>query len=123
MDFFQKYVTESKNKMKSNEFCDVALVSEDGAQAKAHKVILASISTFFREILKDNMHFHPLNFMRGVKGNIMISLVDFIYCGETSLEYDNVEDFLKLITEINMYPAQDDETIKIINSQKTDAKK
>ena len=123
MDFFQKYVTESQNKMKSIEFCDFTLVSDDGEQAKAHKVILASSSTFFREIFKNKMHSHPFIFMRGTKGNIQISLVDFIYCGETSFESDNVEDVIKLITELNMNPTPDDKTIKILNSQKKDANK
>ena len=61
--------------------------------------------------------------MRGDKGNILISLIDFIYCGECSLESENVEDFIKLITELNMYPAQEDKTIKIINSQDSIANK
>ena len=72
------------------------------------------------------MHSHPLIFMRGVKANILSSLIDFIYCGETSLESDDVQDFLKLITELNMYPAQEDKTqenktIKIINSSEPDS--
>ena len=104
VDLFQKYVTDSQDKMKGNEFCDGTLVSKDGEQLKAHKMIMASASTFFSEVLKNYMHAHPLIFMRGVKGNVLRSLIDFIYCEETNL------DFMKLIAEVILNPAQKDKT-------------
>ena len=53
VDFFQKYAADSQNKMKGDEFCDVTLISENIKQIKAHKVILALASTFFKEMLKN----------------------------------------------------------------------
>ena len=35
------------------EFSDVTLACEDGTQIEAHKVILATLSPFFMEILKN----------------------------------------------------------------------
>ena len=43
-----------------NDFADVTLACEDGQQIEAHKVILASSSPFFQNLLKKNKHPHPL---------------------------------------------------------------
>ena len=34
--------------------------------------------------------------MRGVKGTVLQSMLDFIYCGETQLEKEDIESFMKL---------------------------
>ena len=60
-----------------DEFADVTLVSEDGTQIETHKVILVSSSPFFTEILKKNKHPHPLIYMRGIKSDELVSIVDF----------------------------------------------
>ena len=43
-----------------NDFTDVTLVSSDGKQFEAHKVVLVSTSPFFKELFKKNKHPHPL---------------------------------------------------------------
>ena len=43
------------------DFLDVTLVSEDGKQIEAHKVILAISSPFFQNLLKRNKHPHPIH--------------------------------------------------------------
>ena len=49
-----------------NEFTDVTLVSHDDEQIKAHKVILCSASAFFRRIIVNNPHQHPLIYLKNV---------------------------------------------------------
>ena len=44
------------------DFTDVTLACEDGMQVKAHKVVLASSSPFFQNILRKNKHIHPLHY-------------------------------------------------------------
>ena len=53
----------------TTDFADVTLACEDGKQVEAHKVILASSSPFFQNLLKRNKHPHPLMYMRGVKSD------------------------------------------------------
>ena len=65
------------------EFTDVTLACEDGQQVEAHKVVLIASSPFFLNLLKKNKHPHPLVFMRGVKYDDLVSMVDFLY----SLEF------------------------------------
>ena len=64
------------------EFTDVTLACEDGQQVEAHKVVLIASSPFFLNILKRNKHIHPLIYMRGVKSENIIAMVDFFYHGE-----------------------------------------
>ena len=45
------------------EFSDVTLVSDNGKQVETHKIILASSSPFFANLLKRNKHPHPLIYM------------------------------------------------------------
>ena len=84
------------------EFSDVTLACEDGTQVEAHKVILASSSPFFMEILKRNKHPHPLIYMRGVKADALTATIDFLYYGEANVEQENLEAFLALADELRL---------------------
>ena len=84
------------------DFADVTLACEDGTQFETHKVVLASSSPFFMEILKKNKHPHPLIYMRGVKAEELVALVDFLYYGEANVFQDNLESFLVLAEELKL---------------------
>ena len=75
------------------DFTDVTLVCEDDHQIEAHKVILAVSSPFFHNILKRNKHQHPLIYMRGMKSENLVAIVDFLYHGETNIQKDNINMF------------------------------
>ena len=62
-----------------NNFSDVTLACEDGQQVEAHKVILAASSPFFQKLLGRNKHPHTLIYMRGVKFDDLLAIVDFLY--------------------------------------------
>ena len=76
------------------EFSDVTLACEDGTQVETHKVILASSSPFFMEILKKNRHPHPLIYMRGIKAENLVAIVDFLYYGEANVYQEHLNDSL-----------------------------
>ena len=61
------------------DFADITLACEDGQQVEAHKVILASSSPFFKKLLGRNKQPHPIIFMRGVKYDNLVALVEFLY--------------------------------------------
>ena len=48
------------------DFFDITLACED-SQIQAHKVILSACSPFFRNVLRNNPHQHPLIYLRGMK--------------------------------------------------------
>ena len=95
IDAFQKLRVE-------NDFADVTLACEDGKQVEAHKVILASSSPFFQNLLKRNKHPHPLIYMRGVKLDDLLAIINFLYCGEANVYHDNLGSFLAIAEELQL---------------------
>ena len=67
------------------DFADVTFVCEDGTHIETHKVIVASSSPFFMEMLKKNKHPHPMIYMRGVDADTLVAMVDFLYCALNDL--------------------------------------
>ena len=98
------------------DFNDVTLACEDGKQVEAHKVILATSSPFFQKILKRSKHPHPLIYMRGIKSEDLLTIVDFLNCGETNVYQENLDTFLAIAEELQlkglMGKADDEEVIQ-----------
>lgn len=84
------------------DFSDVTLACADGHQVEAHKVILASTSPFFQDLLKRNSHPHPLIFMRGVSSEEMVAVVDFLYFGEVNILQQNLDAFLAIAEDLKL---------------------
>ena len=100
---FQKNINTAFGSLREDEdFSDVTLASEDGTQIEAHKVVLAASSPFFHNMLKKNKHPHPLIYMRGIKSDDMLAVVDFLYYGETNIFQDNLDSFLKIAEELSL---------------------
>ena len=87
---------------KDTVFTDVTLVCEDGHQVDAHKVILASSSPFFQNILTRNRHAHPLIYMRGMQLEDLVAIVDFLYYGEANIYQENLDTFLNIAEELQL---------------------
>ena len=84
------------------DFTDVTLACEDGQQVEAHKVVLIASSPFFFNILKRNKHAHPLIYMRGVKSENLVAMVDFFYHGEANVFQENLDSFLAIAEELQL---------------------
>ena len=85
------------------DFVDVTLVSEDGQQVDLHKVVLASSSPFFMQLLNRNKQSqHPLIFMRGSNFEELSAIVDFLYYGEASVFQEHLDGFLALAGELKL---------------------
>ena len=80
-DFKLNISTSFRDLRGEKEFTDVTLVCGDGQQIEAHKVVLASSSPFFKELLRKNKHPHPLVYMRALKSEDLIAIMDFLYFG------------------------------------------
>jgi len=84
------------------EFADVTLASHDEEQIKAHKVILCAASPFFKRIISNNPHQHPLLFLRNIKMNTLKSIIGFIYMGVAEVEQEDLEHFLNIAKELEV---------------------
>jgi len=83
------------------DFFDVTLACED-SQVSAHKVILSACSPFFRNVLRKNPHQHPLLYLKGVKYQEMLSVLNFMYQGEVNVAQDELNSFLAVAEELRV---------------------
>lgn len=80
---------------------DVTLVVE-GGELKAHRVVLASCSPFFRRILVSCSHQAPLLYLRGIPKQELASMLDFMYQGEVSIGQDRLAAFLAVAEDLQV---------------------
>ena len=100
---FQENIKGAFGNFREDEnFNDVTLVCDDGQQVEAHKVILASSSPFFRKLLGRNKHPHPMVYMRGVKFDDLLAIMDFLYRGEANVVQENLDSFLAIAEELQL---------------------
>ena len=112
-------INETKN------FTDITLVCEDLTQINVHKVVLSACSPVFKKLISSNPHPLPLIFLRGISREVLNSLVDFMYLGETSFSQNGMEDFLKCARELevkNLVNA-DDQGLDNSNKSKSEIQK
>ena len=101
-DFQNNITSQFRSLREDTDFNDVTLVCEDGQQVEAHKVILVASSPIFQIILKKYQHPHPLIYMRGVKLDDLVAIVDFLYHGEVNVYQANLDSFLVLAEELKL---------------------
>ena len=100
---FKDSVNSAFGKLRDDtDFSDVTLACEDGKQVEAHKVVLVSSSPFFMELLRKNKHPHPLVYMKGVKYDDLVAIVDFLYVGEANVLQENLDSFLSVAGELKL---------------------
>ena len=101
-DFSENISSAFGDMRQDKEFTDVTLACEDGQQVEVHKVVLVASSPFFLNILKRNKHPHPLIYMRGVRPENLMTMVDFFYHGEANIYQENLDSFLVLAEELQL---------------------
>ena len=62
---------------KDKDFTDLTLVCAD-KRVEVHNVVLASSSNFFRRILEDIKHSHPLIYLSGIKFKDLDAVLSFM---------------------------------------------
>ena len=83
------------------EFFDMTLSVGD-QQIQAHKLVLSACSPFFRSVLKQNPHQHPLLYLKGVTFADLQAVLNFIYHGEVSVAQDSLNSFLAVAEELRV---------------------
>ena len=84
------------------DFTDLTLVCAEHQLVEVHKVVVASSSNFFRKVLKNIKHNHPLVYLKGIKIADMEALLSFMYQGQVSLAEENLNSFLVLAEELEV---------------------
>merc|ERR1719186_74149 len=91
-----------KDLLTEGHFSDVTLVSDDHKQVPAHKIVISSCSPVLKSLLLTNPHSHPLLYMRGIKEQDLLSILQFMYFGETTVFQDSVRQFTNIAKDLGM---------------------
>ena len=65
-------------------------------------MILAASSPFFQNILERNKHPHPLIYLREMKYEDILAIMDFLYVGEANVYQENLNSFLAIAEEFQL---------------------
>jgi len=71
-------------------------------QIQAHKIILSACSPFFRTILKQNPHQHPLLYLKGVEFTDLQAVLNFMYHGEVNIAQTELNSFLAVAGDMQV---------------------
>ena len=83
-------------------FSDVTLVCDDERQIKAHKILLSLSSTFFKNTLLKNDHPNPVVYLIGMNYNTLVSIMKFIYLGETQVSQESFPLFMEAAQKLKI---------------------
>jgi len=106
-NFSNTAVSTIQNLVTDTEYTDVTLVSDDRRKIKAHKVILASASQFFREILPEISSHNPVLFLKGIEHSELLAIIRFVYVGTTEVAQDNLDKFMKAAQDLQVEGLQE----------------
>ena len=99
---FENNISSSFQELREDkDFFDVTLACDDN-QLQAHKVILSACSPFFRSVLKKNPHQHPLLYLKGVKYEDIVSVLNFMYHGEVNVAQEELNSFLAVAEDLQV---------------------
>ena len=97
-DFKENHTNAFVTLRDDNDLSDVTLVCEDGKQIDAHRVVLCISSPFFQKA----KHAHPLLYMRGMKSENLLAIIDFLYHGEANVYQEHLDSFLAIAEELQL---------------------
>ena len=81
-------------------FRDITLVTNDNTCIQAHRVVLASCSSVFEEMLKASTH--PTIQLSDVNSKSLIYILEFMYMGETNVPVSEFHEFLNVGTQFQV---------------------
>merc|ERR1712183_130128 len=83
------------------DFFDCTL-SCGSRQIEAHKLILSACSPFFRSVLRQNPHQHPLLYLKGVEFTDLQAVLNFMYHGEVNVAQEELNSFLSVAEDLKV---------------------
>ena len=95
-------VTTFSDLFKHNALTDVTIVCQDKAKIEAHRIVLCAGSSLFKEFFINNTQTHPILYLKGIKQQELMPLMEFMYFGETTIVQDNINDFLSVARDLEV---------------------
>lgn len=95
------------NSQQSGQLTDVTLAC-DGNSLDAHKIILSVASSYFKRLFESNPCKHPIIFLKDVKFNHLIIIINFIYKGEMIVNDEDLTHVINLAEQLDIRGLHDD---------------
>ena len=100
---FESNVSKSFDLFRNEDYLhDVTLVGDDQTQVSAHKLVLSASSDYFKNILKNNSHPHPLLCFDGILAEDLTNMMDYIYNGEVEINQEGLDRFLAIAVRLKL---------------------
>ena len=80
-------------------FSDVTMITDDFEAIQGHKLILSQASPLLDKLMMFN---NPLVYLRGVKSEVLKTILEFVYTGSVSLKEDQVNNFITISQELEI---------------------
>ena len=80
----------------ATDFSDITLVSDDLMKFRAHKAVLSACSQVFKSIVEDMPKDTSAIYLRGIQGQDLESILQFVYLGEATLPHDRMNEFIEV---------------------------
>jgi len=99
---FESNISSAFKELRTEKDLFDCTLSFGARKVQAHKLILSACSNFFKSVFRENIHQHPLIYLRGVSYSDLVSALDFMYHGEVSVAQNNLNSFLALAEDLEI---------------------
>eukprot|EP00091_Calanus_sinicus_P020448 TRINITY_DN5589_c0_g1_i1.p1 TRINITY_DN5589_c0_g1~~TRINITY_DN5589_c0_g1_i1.p1 ORF type:complete len:171 (-),score=26.08 TRINITY_DN5589_c0_g1_i1:11-499(-) len=100
---FEANVRECFKELKAEQSnYDVTLVTDDGYQIQAHKIVLGVGSKFFKDIFRTSTNTNPYIYLKGIRIDELKHVLNIMYEGEANVAHEEVENFLETAQDLHL---------------------
>ena len=109
---FHPNVTKSFQRLRhEKDYSDVTLIGDDYQPLWAHKVVLSSISEYFKNVLYNSRNYsNPVLCIEGLNERDLSNVLDYIYNGELHIYQKDLEKFLMIAERLKLDGVMGQET-------------
>ena len=100
-NFMERHVKFYKKIREEEDMFDVSIAC-DGAEVRAHKLIMSASSPLFKRIIKSSNHPDPYIFLKDLHPQDLTSIVNFVYTGETKVEANSIQRFMSSALDLQI---------------------
>ncbi|XP_074107391.1 uncharacterized protein LOC141532791 [Cotesia typhae] len=107
-DFFSSHLASTLDFCyEKQHFVDLSLVCKNNVTFKCHKMILSATSGFFRRLLTNNEHPHPLIILHDIDPEDLKAVLNFMYYGEIEVPESHVKSLVKVARVLDIAGLKD----------------
>jgi len=117
-EFGANCVTGFQELRAAGEFLDVTVACEDES-IDLHKLVLSANSSFFRKILAKKRESHSYIYIRGLAYQDLLSMINFMYHGETKVPGKHLKRFIKAAQDLDIRGLGPDQIKGSVKDQST----